>query len=182
MFGEMAGDGPLFGTAETEFQLLSMHCDYAGFTYKSDEIEISSEPRRPDGGEGVGDRQYSLRDLAPSLCECGLDLLSRMLCGDWRKRITMAEALEHEFFTGCQCTFRVAPPPPAVEEGAAYSLRPDSVYSSFVSDPDREGGPGLPAGLALLVQEHQNKKRGALKRARCSLPSSPPRAKRERVA
>jgi len=115
MFGEMAGDGtPLFHMAETEFQLLSAHCDYTGYTYKSDEIEISSEPRRGGVGESddEGQREYSLRDLVPSLCDCGLDLLSRMLCGDWRERITMAEALEHDFFTGgCQCTFRVSPPP-----------------------------------------------------------------------
>mmetsp|Transcript_16345 Transcript_16345/g.37772 ORF Transcript_16345/g.37772 Transcript_16345/m.37772 type:complete len:328 (+) Transcript_16345:129-1112(+) len=184
MLGEMVGDGPLFGMAETEFQLLSAHCDYTGYTYTSDEIEISSESRRSGAEEDGVQRDYSLRDLVPALCDCGYDLLSKMLCGDWRERITMAEALEHEFFTRCQCNFRVSPPPSVVVGAVHHAIsntQQESVYSSFVSDSDREGGPGLPAGLASLVQEHQIKKLGALKRARCSSPASLPPAKRERA-
>jgi len=185
MFGEMVEGAPLFGMAETEFQLLSAHCDYTGYTYTSDDLEISSESRRDDAGGGGGGGEYSLRDLVPALCDCGYDLLSRMLHGDWRERITMAEALRHEFFTGCQCSFRVSPPP-SVVVGDAMPPMPGAqeiVYSSFVGASDREGGPGLPAGLASLVLEHQVKKRGALKRARCCSPSpSLPCAKRGRAA
>mmetsp|Transcript_4462 Transcript_4462/g.8741 ORF Transcript_4462/g.8741 Transcript_4462/m.8741 type:complete len:349 (+) Transcript_4462:224-1270(+) len=186
MFAEMTNGGePLFGVAETEFQLLSAHCDYAGYEYTSDEIEIRSE---------AGSGAYTLRDLVPSMCDCAFDLFKKMLSCDWRERITMAEALQHDFMVKCRCALQQGSPPRvAGDDWSASHLCPDgephsahcapmyTSYAGFLAS-DNEGGPCLPAELASLVEEHKFKKRAGLKRGRCPSTPSSPAPKRERVA
>ncbi len=98
LFVEMAHDGkPLFSFAETESDLLNAHCEFVGFKTSVDGVEISP------GEDESRSHSQALRDLVPNLCDCAFDLLTRMLCCEWRDRISAREALLHPFFTKCSC-------------------------------------------------------------------------------
>lgn len=97
LFAEMMTGSPLFESAETNFDLLSLHCDWFGYTFTSADGNL--EVKSPDGI----DCAPKLVDLVPGLCEHGYDLLSRMLACEYKDRISAAEALRHTFLTSCVC-------------------------------------------------------------------------------
>jgi serine/threonine protein kinase len=99
LFAEMMTGSPLFESAETNFDLLSLHCDWFGYTFTSADGNL--EVKSPEGIEGAP----KLVDLVPGLCEHGYDLLSRMLACEYNDRISAADALRHPFLTSCGCVF-----------------------------------------------------------------------------
>ena len=97
IFAEFVIGAPLFETAETSFDLLSLHCDWLGFTYTSPDGYL--EIRSPDSEAG----RPKLAELVPGLFKHGYDLLSRLLACDYTQRITADEASKHPFFSACFC-------------------------------------------------------------------------------
>ena len=97
LVAEMMTGAPLFESAETNFDLLSLHCDWFGYTFTSADGNL--EVRSPEGVECAP----KLSDLVPGLCEHGYDLLSRMLACEYKDRISAADALRHTFLTSCRC-------------------------------------------------------------------------------
>jgi len=173
MIAEMAiGGQPLFEACQTEFELLGAHCDILGFEFRSDEIEVGPAEDRDEDTP-------TLRQMVPGLCDCGHDLLARLMCCDWRERITAAQALEHPFFTFCECEAPVSPQPSLALSSSASTVPDvddDVVYESFVdriaaASDAREAA--LPAELSALIEEQRGRKR-----ARASSPPPPSDAKR----
>jgi serine/threonine protein kinase len=97
------GGVPLFEQAETNFDLLSLHCDLFGFNYTSDDLEVSSP--LDSGKDSATLTRDSLRDLINSdLCHHGFDLLSSLLSCDWASRPSSHYALAHPFLSWqCSC-------------------------------------------------------------------------------
>ena len=96
LFAEMMIGSPLFESAETSFDLLSLHCDWLGYKFTSPDGYL--EVRSPDSAEG----KPKLTELVPGLCIHGYDLLSRLLACDYQQRISAEEAERHAFFS-CAC-------------------------------------------------------------------------------
>jgi serine/threonine protein kinase len=177
IFAEMTTGVPLFQFAETQFDLLGAHCDYLGFKYSSDVVDIKSDATAAAA---------TLRDLVPPsiMCGCGFDLLSKMLSCDWRARITAEEALAHPFFL-CSCeTVAEASSTPSrsatadlvdVEGARDGDDEEGCVYTSFVGGfPDTADGLSpMAAQVALLVKEHKRKRGLADERCTDPCPSLP---------
>lgn len=170
LLAEMANGGvPIFQCAETEFDLLAAHCDMLGFEYVSEEIQIGSF-RKLQGGYD-GDEAQTLRTMVSGLCDCGMDLLSKLLCCNWRERITVQQALEHPFFSSCSCSFTPSILSSNILQNSSCSspcpddcCHDEDVYDSFFerisAASDACGGrAGLPLGLFLLVEEQRSMKR-----------------------
>lgn len=179
VFAEMTTGVPLFEFAETQFDLLGAHCDYLGFKYSSDALDIRSDETMTASA--------TLRQLVPpsSMCDCGFNLLSRMLSCDWRARITAEEALAHPFFS-CGCETTVAAPalstssrPTTVglvdAEGRSDDDEDGAVYSSFVGgfQNSADGLAPMAAQVAILVKEHKRKRGLADERCTDPCPSLP---------
>lgn len=184
IFSEMMTGVPLFQFADTQFDLLGAHCDYLGFEYSSDVVDIKSDATTPAA---------TLRDLVPPsiMCGCGFDLLSKMLACDWRARITAEEALAHPFFScSCETVAEVSPTPSRsatvdlvdVEGGRNGEDEEGCVYTSFVGgfQDTADGLSPMAAQVALLVKEHKRKR--GLAGERCTDPCSSLPGKRRCVA
>ncbi len=98
-FAETLIGSPLFQSAETNFDLLCLHCDWLGYMFASADGNL--EVKSPEGIEG----RPTLPDLVPGLCEHGYDLLSRLLACNYMERISAQEALDHPFLAMCACEF-----------------------------------------------------------------------------
>jgi serine/threonine protein kinase len=96
-FAEAVIGSPLFESAETNFDLLCLHCDWLGFVFTSADGNL--EVKSPESMEG----RPTLGDLVPGLCEHGYDLLSRLLACNYLDRISAREALAHPFLAVCDC-------------------------------------------------------------------------------
>eukprot|EP00960_Hanusia_phi_P010671 313165-Hanusia_phi.AAC.2 len=173
MFAELVNGAPLFESADTTFDLLSLHCDCLGYTFKSDDLEIRSSFEETDGETAAG--QNGVDDLIDgSLCKHGLDLLRNLLSCDWRMRPLPSEALRHPFFSECTCTRgrrhdaveksvgfceegnRLTNENEFEKEGNSDTL----VYHSFLSSGSHsDSSCSLPLGLQALVDERKRKRK-----------------------
>lgn len=177
IFAELVLGAPLFESAETNFDLLSLHCDWLGFTFVSPDGYL--EVRSAESVEG----RPKLADLVPGLCEHGYDLLSRMLACDFRQRISADEASKHPFLT-CTCEMESAFPKCCAQslgglqkvsasdaedlhidlEQPTPLLLPASVlnfesYPSFLHSGFSEGSQILPTFIQDLVEKRRLKRR-----------------------
>jgi serine/threonine protein kinase len=165
LFAEMAHGGkPLFSFAETEFDLLNAHCDVVGFRACVEGVEIG------DVSKGECMHSRALKELVPNLCDCGFDLLSRMLCCDWNGRINARDALQHPFFTACTCETSTLANCYDSQYGSIFddnSSRQSVVVSEDVFDSmvtsdcfgQTTAQATFEADVAVLVKEHRAKKR-----------------------
>ena len=99
MFAELLQGAPLFGDANSLFELLALHVTYVGYESKSDDIVI----RRKAKDNVDNDDKERAKSAFPgpwisSVDEQARDLILHMLCPDPSTRITAAKALEHPFF------------------------------------------------------------------------------------
>jgi serine/threonine protein kinase len=97
LFAEALIGSPLFESAETNFDLLCLHCDWLGYTFTSADGNL--EVKSPESTEV----RPTLCDLVPGLCDHGYDLLSRLLASNYLDRISAREALDHPFLVMCGC-------------------------------------------------------------------------------
>jgi serine/threonine protein kinase len=100
LFAEMVLGYPLFESAETNFDLLSLHCDLLGYKFVSPngDLEVKSSTNT--------DGSSKLREMVPDLCDHGFDLLSGLLACDYKARVTVDDALNHPYFSSCSCELR----------------------------------------------------------------------------
>ena len=104
ILAEMITGSPLFGSAETTFDLLSLHCDCLGYSFCSDDLEVIS-PYDADGNGMDASSRPSLRTLIDEkdFCEHLFDFLSQLLSCDWKIRPSALHALDHPFLWQCSC-------------------------------------------------------------------------------
>ena len=179
LFAEMMTGSPVFESAETNFDLLSLHCDWFGYTYTSADGNL--EVKSPEGIECAP----KLVDLVPGLCEHGYELLSRMLACDYKSRISAAEAIRHPFltscgceFASCQCSHLSSQELPTLQssfseisdhgalprkQGYTSMNRVVSfeIYPSFLHSSSSDGVQTLPAAIQGLVQKRRLKRQRA---------------------
>ena len=179
LFAEKFIGSPLFESAETSFDLLSLHCDWFGYTYTSPDGYL--EVRSPDNVEG----KPKLAELVPGLCVHGYDLLAQLLACDYKQRISAEEAESHPFFS-CSCELRtckccngighcqrahvVASSEATsvnVEERTPFSDRPliaanFESYPSFLHSGSSDGSLELPAFIQDLVAKRRLKRQRTL--------------------
>jgi serine/threonine protein kinase len=178
LFAEMMTGSPLFETAETNFDLLSLHCDWFGYTFTSADGNL--EVKSPEGIECAP----KLVDLVPGLCEHGYDVLSRMLACEYKDRISAAEALQHPFLTSCGCKFascrcfhgsdqEIQASPTSFRsevkvsdsgvqvDGSINRMVSFEIYPSFLHCSSSDGVQILPAAIQGLVQKRRLKRQRA---------------------
>ena len=173
MLAELVNGAPLFESAETTFDLLSLHCDYLGYSFKSDDLEIRSSFEDTACDRAAG--QNGVDELVDgSLCNHGLDLLNNLLSCDWRMRPLPSQALKHPFFSECACTRgrrleAVEQGIGCFEERSGFTRENENekegssdarVYHSFLSADLHSGSSySFPLGLQALVDERKRKRK-----------------------
>jgi serine/threonine protein kinase len=178
LFAENFLGSPLFESAETSFDLLSLHCDWLGYTYTSPDGYL--EVRSPDFVEG----KPKLADLVPGLCMHGYDLLAQLLACDYQQRISAEEAEKHPFFS-CSCELRTckccnsidqcqhtnsvdfSASSANLEERTPFCDRPVTAtnfesYPSFLHSGSSDGSLELPACIQDLVVKRRLKRQRTL--------------------
>ena len=100
------GGVSLFEQAETNFDLLSFHCDLFGFKYISNDLVVCSDKETAATADPATLTRASLRDLLVDfrLCHHGHDLVARLLSCEGSARPSARDALAHPFLSGqCSC-------------------------------------------------------------------------------
>jgi serine/threonine protein kinase len=167
-FAEAMIGSPLFESAETNFDLLCLHCDWLGYNFKSADGNL--EVKSPDSTEG----RPTLPDLVPGLCDHGYNLLSRMLSCNYLDRISARDALDHPFLAMCGCNAAIGNyfseskvTIPQSDHGHRVSYGVDSSvkkiasfesYPSFLQFNSSDGVPSLHAVVQGLVAKRRLKR------------------------
>lgn len=172
ILAEMVTGAPLFGSAETTFDLLSLHCDCLGYSFSSDDLEIIS-PYDAEDNEMDASTRPSLRKMitADKFCEHGFDFMSQLLSCDWKLRPAALQALDHPFLVQCSCNPSRAGKRAREDESESVCVEEDwgapaHLFPSF-SSPESVGPLGsdggllsspLPSELQVLLAERRRKR------------------------